>query len=81
MARHSFSKGLRLPALGAPEQQVETGRMIRRVALLADDYVGLRPTMRVAVGESSASPKRRHDCQARKAAGGCYVRKAAHVGL
>ena len=51
MGRHNVSKGLRLPALGEPVQRVEPARMARRVALLADDYIGLRPTMRVAVGD------------------------------
>ena len=51
MGRHTIRKGLRLPALGEPVQTVESARMTRRVALLADDYVGLRPTMHVAVGD------------------------------
>ena len=51
MGRHTIRKGLRLPALGEPVQTVEFARMTRRVALLADDYVGLRPTMQVAVGD------------------------------
>ena len=52
MGRHPVRKGLRLPALGEPVQTVEPARMTRRVALLADDYVGLRPTMRVTVGDN-----------------------------
>ena len=51
MGRHTIKKGLRLPALGAPVQTVEPARMTRRVALLADDYVGVRPSMRVTVGD------------------------------
>jgi len=51
MGRHTIKKGLRLPALGEPVQSVEPARMTRRVALLADDYVGVRPSMRVAVGD------------------------------
>ncbi len=51
MGRHTIKKGLRLPALGEPVQTVEPARMTRRVALLADDYVGVRPSMRVAVGD------------------------------
>ena len=51
MSRHTIRQGLRLPALGEPAQTVEPARMARRVALLADDYVGLRPTMHVAVGD------------------------------
>ena len=51
MGRQIIRKGLRLPALGEPDQTIESARMTRRVALLADDYVGLRPTMRVTVGD------------------------------
>ena len=51
MGRHTIRKGLRLPALGEPVQTVESARMTRRVALLADDYVGVRPTMHVTVGD------------------------------
>ena len=51
MGRYTIKRGLRLPALGEPAQTVEPARMTRRVALLAADYVGLRPTMRVTVGD------------------------------
>ena len=51
MGRHTIRQGLRLPVQGEPDQTVEPARITRRVALLADDYVGLRPTMRVAVGD------------------------------
>ncbi len=51
MGRHTIRKGLRLPAYGEPEQSISVARMTRRVALLADDYMGLRPTFRVAEGD------------------------------
>ena len=51
MGLHTIRKGLRLPIVGEPEQSIETARTPRRVALLGDDYVGLRPTMHVAVGD------------------------------
>ena len=40
-----------MPITGDPEQRIETGAPPRRVALLADDYVGLRPTMHASVGD------------------------------
>ncbi len=40
-----------MPVSGEPDQTVGPARMTRRVALLADDYVGLRPTMHVAEGD------------------------------
>ena len=51
MGRHTIRKGLRLPVSGEPDQTIGPTRMTRRVALLADDYVGLRPTMHVAEGD------------------------------
>lgn len=51
MGRHTIRKGLRLPVSGEPEQAIRPARMTRRVALLADDYVGLRPTMHVSAGD------------------------------
>ena len=52
MPRHQISRGLRLPITGEPDRLIEDARPARRVALLADDYVGLRPTMHVALGDT-----------------------------
>lgn len=52
MALHRIKRGLRLPIQGEPEQRIETAKSPRRVALLGRDYVGLRPTMQVKVGET-----------------------------
>ena len=40
-----------MPVSGEPDQTIGPTRLTRRVALLADDYVGLRPTMHVAEGD------------------------------
>ncbi|AXF66126.1 NADH:ubiquinone reductase (Na(+)-transporting) subunit A [Leclercia sp. LSNIH6] len=45
-------KGLDLPISGIPDQQISPGPMPRHVALLGDDYVGMRPTMLVQEGDS-----------------------------
>ena len=52
MPRHTITRGLDLPIAGAPTDSVEDARPVRHVALVAADYVGLRPTMRVAVGDA-----------------------------
>ncbi|WP_343646240.1 Na(+)-translocating NADH-quinone reductase subunit A [Enterobacter sp.] len=44
-------KGLNLPISGVPEQHVTTGASIRHVAIVGDDYHGMRPSMRVQEGE------------------------------
>ncbi|TWT40163.1 Na(+)-translocating NADH-quinone reductase subunit A [Botrimarina hoheduenensis] len=52
--RFSFDKGLNLPLAGEPAQNLpghEGNPTIRSVGLLGDDYVGMKPTMEVAVGD------------------------------
>jgi Na+-transporting NADH:ubiquinone oxidoreductase subunit A len=51
MGRHRVRKGLNIPIAGEPEQRIEQAPAPARLALLADDYVGMRPTMHVAVGD------------------------------
>jgi Na+-transporting NADH:ubiquinone oxidoreductase subunit A len=51
MAVHRIKKGLDIPLAGDPEQKIYPGPRIGRVALLAEDYLGLRPTMFVQVGD------------------------------
>jgi Na+-transporting NADH:ubiquinone oxidoreductase subunit A len=46
-----ISKGLDIPINGAPEQKISTARTVRSVALVAADYVGMKPTMLVQVGD------------------------------
>ena len=52
MPRHRVTRGLRLPIAGEPSGPVGDARPARRVALVAADYVGLRPTMHVSVGDT-----------------------------
>ncbi|MGL5947703.1 MAG: Na(+)-translocating NADH-quinone reductase subunit A [Aeromonas sp.] len=47
----TIKKGLDLPVLGAPEQVIYDGPAITRVATLGEEYVGMRPTMLVKVGD------------------------------
>ncbi len=44
-------KGLDLPIEGTPEQRVEAAAAVTRVAALGVDFVGLKPTMKVADGD------------------------------
>ena len=52
MALHKIRRGLDLPITGPPEGGPEDGRQVSRVAIMAADYVGLKPTMHVKVGDS-----------------------------
>lgn len=47
----AIKKGLDLPIQGAPRQAIETGAQARSAALLGDDYVGMKPTLFVQVGD------------------------------
>lgn len=47
-----IKKGLDLPIAGAPAQTINDGPAIRHVALLGEEYVGMRPSMLVQEGDS-----------------------------
>ncbi|HEX5634435.1 MAG TPA: hypothetical protein VFX50_14440, partial [Gemmatimonadales bacterium] len=51
MAVHRFERGLDLPLAGEPEQSVHAAPAVATVAVLADDYVGLKPTLHVRPGD------------------------------
>ncbi len=48
----NIKEGLDLPITGSPEQIIEEGNKINSVAILGKDYVGLKPKMMVAVGDT-----------------------------
>ncbi|WP_087024308.1 Na(+)-translocating NADH-quinone reductase subunit A [Thaumasiovibrio subtropicus] len=45
----TIKKGLDIPIAGAPTQVISDGNAIKRVALLGEEYVGMRPKMHVRV--------------------------------
>ncbi|MDF0604726.1 Na(+)-translocating NADH-quinone reductase subunit A [Neisseriaceae bacterium TC5R-5] len=47
-----IKKGLDLPILGKPKQLIEEGPPIQHIALLGEEYVGMRPAMLVQEGDS-----------------------------
>ena len=49
---HRVTRGLQVPLAGHPEQVIDRRPSVSRVALVADDYLGMRPTLHVAVGDS-----------------------------
>ncbi|WJG08998.1 Na(+)-translocating NADH-quinone reductase subunit A [Aliiglaciecola sp. LCG003] len=46
-----IKKGLDLPIEGAPNQTIQDGPSVTRVAVLGEEYVGMRPTMFVQVDD------------------------------
>ena len=49
---HRIDKGLDVPITGAPVQAITVGPQITRVALMADDFPGLKARARVTVGQT-----------------------------
>ena len=47
----TIKKGLDLPIAGKPEQVIRDGNAITEVALLGQEYVGMRPSMKVREGD------------------------------
>jgi Na+-transporting NADH:ubiquinone oxidoreductase subunit A len=53
MALIKIKKGLNVPIAGGPQQDtISEGNPSKKVALIGYDYVGMRPTLAVAVGDS-----------------------------
>jgi Na+-transporting NADH:ubiquinone oxidoreductase subunit A len=51
MGVHKIKKGLDLPIAGKPTQQIFDGPTVSRVAIMADDFPGMRPGFEVEVGD------------------------------
>ena len=52
MASHTLRKGLNLPISGEPRQQISEAVYVSRVAILADDFPGMKPRMLVSEGDT-----------------------------
>ncbi|XOV81998.1 MAG: Na(+)-translocating NADH-quinone reductase subunit A [bacterium] len=70
-----IKKGLDLPISGKPEQKIGETRTVRRVAILGDDYPGMKPTMAVAEGDVVAKGQLLFSCK--KTPGVNYTAPAA----
>ncbi len=46
-----LKEGLDVPISGKPVQDIQPGPVITKLGLLGDDYIGMRPTMLVNVGD------------------------------
>ena len=51
MAKFKIKKGLNLPINGSPKQEISKTIFTKKIALLGDDYIGMKPTMLVSVGD------------------------------
>lgn len=50
----NVTKGLDIPISGAPEGAIRDGNKVGQVALVGDDYIGMKPTMLVKEGDRVA---------------------------
>lgn len=50
----SLTKGLDIPINGSPEQTIRSTNSVKQVALIGDDYIGMKPTMLVKEGDKVA---------------------------
>ena len=46
-----INKGMDIPLSGSPEQIIYNGKPIQSIAIIGDDYIGMKPTMAVKVGD------------------------------
>ncbi len=46
-----LKKGLDIPLAGSPKQEISAGNAINTVAILGEEFIGMRPTMSVEVGD------------------------------
>lgn len=47
----TLKKGLNIPISGSPSSRIRDGNRVSRVALIGDDYAGMKPTMLVQEGD------------------------------
>ena len=47
----TIKKGLDLPIAGKPAQVIHSGKAVNQVAILGEEYVGMRPSMKVREGD------------------------------
>uniref|UniRef100_A0A486XSP3 Na(+)-translocating NADH-quinone reductase subunit A n=1 Tax=Rheinheimera sp. BAL341 TaxID=1708203 RepID=A0A486XSP3_9GAMM len=47
-----LKKGLDIPLAGSPKQEISAGNAVNTVAVLGEEFIGMRPTMAVEVGDT-----------------------------
>lgn len=58
-----ITKGLDIPISGAPTQSINDGPKVTRVALIGPDYNGMKPTMKVQVGDEVKCGQVLYECK------------------
>ncbi len=58
-----IKKGLNVPLSGAPKQSIENGKQVKNVAVTGSDYLGMKPSMKVQVGEQVKTGQLLFECK------------------
>ncbi len=58
-----IKKGLDLPINGKPSQKIEVGPSVSKVAITGPDYVGMKPSMQVQVGDVVKTGQALFECK------------------
>lgn len=58
-----IKKGLDIPIVGAPEQSIIDAAKVTKVALVGPDYQGMKPTMKVQVGDEVKIGQELFECK------------------
>ena len=58
-----IKKGLDIPLTGVPKQTIEAGPQVKRVALTGPDYVGMKPSMKVQIGDTVKAGQVLFECK------------------
>jgi len=77
----NIKQGLDLPITGSPVQDIQQGSVVKKVAIIGDDYVGMRPTMLVKVIGITRGAKRKFESVEIELAGDAEVTFTAHSDL
>lgn len=48
----TIKRGLNIPLAGEPQRRIKNAKPVRSVALVGDDYIGMKPTMEVREGDA-----------------------------
>lgn len=55
MQQHTLKRGLDVPVIGTPDTKIEESATVRTVAILGQDYIGLKPRLAVQEGDVIAA--------------------------
>ena len=70
-----IKKGLDLPLVGVPKQEIQPGKSCEKIGLIGGDYVGMRPSMCVRLGDQVAIGQALFSCK--KSPGVVYTSPAS----